>query len=68
MFEQMELDKAQLLKILQENDEPEFYKCTFTSPALRQMAFENAVFDDCKMSNIDFAYSDFNSAIFKIVI
>ena len=32
MFEQMELDKAQLLKILQENDEPEFYKCTFTSP------------------------------------
>lgn len=65
MIENQEIDYSKLSEILAETEEPAFFKCFFNGTALRSLKAENAVFNDCKMSNIDFSYSDFNGAVFR---
>ena len=62
MIENQEIDYSKLSEILAETEEPAFFKCFFNGTALRSLKAENAVFNDCKMSSIDFSYSDFNGA------
>lgn len=54
MIENQEIDYSKLSEILAETEEPAFFKCFFNGTALRSLKAENAVFNDCKMSNIDF--------------
>ena len=65
MIENQEIDYSKLSEILAETEEPAFFKCFFNGTALRSLKAENAVFNDCKMSSIDFSYSDFNGAVFR---